>query len=317
MAIAVLAELSVSGTALFFGAYLPVLVAAYSVGAYAPPRPAATGLALCVTTVYVVTVSIPELRSLDDMIFEPACVLALWLVGRLVYRQRTQARSARERAEASERRRDEDARVAVTTERTRIARELHDVIAHSVSLMGIQAAAAEQVLALDPERAREPLRAIQDTARDAIDELRRLLGVLREADEAAALVPQPGLAALEALVEQMRSAGLPVELRSHGEARRLSPGVELSAYRVVQEALTNTLKHAGAVATTVTVHHRADLLEVEIADHGRRDGDGDGTGHGLIGMRERVALYGGTLAAGRRADGYLVRASIPTGGRGA
>jgi signal transduction histidine kinase len=303
----------VSPTATFVGGFITVLVAGYTVAAYEPAGRAALGFAMLGSGVLAVTLSVPELRSWSDVPFELLCVATAWLFGRLVHRLRTRAHTLAEHAEQLERLRDEQAHAAVTLERTRIARELHDVIAHSVSLMGVQAAAAEQVLALDPERAREPLRAIQETARDAIDELRRLLGVLRESDENAALVPQPGLGSLSALVEQMRGAGLPVELTVEGDPTRLSAGVELSAYRVIQEALTNTLKHAGPVQTSVTVRHRPDGLDLEIADGGGRDGNGDGTGHGLIGMRERVALYGGTLTMGHRDDGgYSVRASLPT-----
>jgi signal transduction histidine kinase len=303
----------VSQTALFFGEFIPMLVATYSVAAYAPRGRAVLGVGMTGAAVLVVTLAVDELRTLSEVPFELVVVAAVWSVGRVVHRQRTRADALSEHADALERRRDHEARAAVGLERRRIARELHDVIAHSVSLMGVQAAAAEQVLALDPERAREPLRAIQDTARDAIDELRRLLGVLRDSDDAATLVPQPGLDALGALVEQMRGAGLPVELRVEGSAAKLSPGVELSAYRVIQEALTNALKHAGAAPTTVTVRHGADALELEIVDAGRRNGHSDGTGHGLVGMHERVALYGGTLSsAHRREGGYAVRASLPT-----
>ncbi len=303
----------VSQTALFFGEFIPMLVATYSVAAYAPRGRALLGVGMTGTAVLVVTLAVDELRTVSEVPFELVVVAAVWSVGRVVHRQRTRADALSEHADGLERRRDHEARAAVGLERRRIARELHDVIAHSVSLMGVQAAAAEQVLALDPERAREPLRAIQDTARDAIDELRRLLGVLRESDDAATLVPQPGLDALEALVEQMRGAGLPVELRVEGSAAKLSPGVELSAYRVIQEALTNALKHAGAAPTTVTVRHGADALELEIVDAGRRNGHSDGTGHGLVGMHERVALYGGTISsAHRREGGYAVRASLPT-----
>jgi signal transduction histidine kinase len=183
--------------------------------------------------------------------------------------------------------------------------------------MGIQAAAAEQVLAGDPERAREPLRAIQETARDAVEELRRLLGMLRADADGDALSPQPGLASLEPLAEQMRAAGLPVDLRVEAEGDHLSPGVELSVYRIVQEALTNALKHAGGAAAAVLVRRREGALEVEISDDGRGagaapGGDADEVGHGLIGMRERVALYDGSISAGPDEDGgYRVRASLP------
>jgi signal transduction histidine kinase len=305
-------------TAAFVGAFVPMLVVTYSVAAYEERLDRAlAGLTITVAGVLVVTLRIPELRSFSEVPFEIACLACAWLVGRFVFGLRDRAREARRRATDLEAQREREAREAVDRERARIARELHDVIAHSVSLMGIQAAAAEQVLAGDPERAREPLRAIQETARDAVEELRRLLGMLRADADGDALSPQPGLASLEPLAEQMRAAGLPVDLRVEAEGDHLSPGVELSVYRIVQEALTNALKHAGGAAAAVLVRRREGALEVEISDDGRGagaapGGDADEVGHGLIGMRERVALYDGSISAGPDEDGgYRVRASLP------
>ncbi len=216
---------------------------------------------------------------------------------------------------------EQEAREAVAQERTRIARELHDVIAHSVSVMGVQAGAAEQMLAVDPERAREPLRAIQEGAREAITELRLMLGILRSGEDAPALAPQPGLADLDALVEQMRAAGLPTQLTVEGPPARLSAGVELSIYRIVQEALTNALKHARAASATVTIRRGRQGLDLEVVNSGGVNGHGldtaaPGHGHGLIGMRERVALYGGTITTGHQdPGGYAVRAHLPLDGR--
>jgi len=211
----------------------------------------------------------------------------------------------------------------VAAERARIARELHDVIAHSVSVMVIQAGAAEQLLEETPERARGPLEAVQDTGRQTIVELRRLLGILREDGQELSLAPQPGLAGLDLLVEEMRQAGLPVQLRVKGEPGRLSPGVDLAAYRIIQEALTNTLRHAGPAQAQVVVRYQDHAVELEVLDDGQGPEPGDGAerdrGHGLVGMRERVALYGGTLRAGPLAattgtagTGYAVRARLPT-----
>lgn len=305
----------VSSTAPFIGAFIPVLISAYSLAAYASPLwRSAGGLAVLLGAVTAVAIAVPELGSVGDLAFNLLLVVCAWALGRVARRTRRDARALSRRAEDLERAREREAREAVELERGRIARELHDVIAHSVSLMGVQAAAAEQVLTLDPERAREPLRAIQGTAREAVDELRRLLGVLRETQGDGGLSPQPGLAALDALAAQMRAAGLPVELRIEGAgAAGLSPGIELSAYRIVQEALTNTLKHAGGAPATVVVRHLPEELEVEITDRGGGDAGGNGkVGHGLIGMRERVALYGGAVSTGKAADGgYRVRASLP------
>ena len=201
-------------------------------------------------------------------------------------------------------------------ERARIARELHDVVAHSVSVMVVQAGAAEEVLAAAPDRAREPLRSIQDTGRQALVELRRLLGVLRTDGSEAALAPQPGLDQVAALAAQVREAGVAVDLRVDGERDRVPAGVDLAAYRIVQEALTNVLKHAGASHAAVRVGYRPDLIELEIFDDGcatPATGQAtNGTGHGLIGMRERASLYGGVVEARPRPEGgFAVRARLP------
>jgi signal transduction histidine kinase len=207
-------------------------------------------------------------------------------------------------------------RVAVGEERARIARELHDVVAHSVGAMVAQAQGAGRVLDRDPERAREALAAIERTGRNALDEMRRSLGVLRRTDADAPLAPQPGMDGLGALVAQARDSGLEVELVTEGEPAPLPAGVDLSAYRIVQEALTNTLKHAGPVRARVAVRYAGDELELEITDDGApgppRAQAVNGDGQGLLGMRERVALYGGELEAAHRPEGgFVVRASLP------
>ena len=212
------------------------------------------------------------------------------------------------RAQLAERERDVAAREAVVEERARIARELHDVIAHNVSMMVVQAGAERRVLDGTSASTREVLETIERIGRSALTEMRRLLGMLRS-DAADPLAPQPGLDDLPTLVAQVREAGLPVELRVDGERRELPVGIELSAYRIVQEALTNALKHAGDAHASVHVRYGADSLELEIVD----DGGGGASrvssgGHGLVGMRERVALYGGRLDAGRRpSGGFAVR----------
>jgi signal transduction histidine kinase len=209
------------------------------------------------------------------------------------------------------RERDREARIgrAAGEERARIARELHDVITHNVSVMVVQAAAAGEIFDTDPQRAREAIGAVEETGRRALNELRRLLGAV--ADDDAVVVPQPSLNRVGELVERVRAAGLEVELIEEGTPGDVPEGVGLSAYRIVQESLTNTLKHAFASHVTVRVRHSGDAVEVEVTD----DGVGaalHGEGRGLIGMRERVALYGGELDAGSRAGGgYGVRARIP------
>jgi len=216
------------------------------------------------------------------------------------------------RAARLERERGEQERAAVAEERRRIARELHDVVAHSVTLMTVQAGAARLLLAEEPRRAREPILSVEETGRQALADMRRLLGVLQTEKSEPALAPQPGLARLDPLLAQARSAGLPVELSVEGERRALPPGIDLAAYRIVQEALTNARKHAGPARAQVALSYKGEVLELEVTDDGRAAASAGDGGHGLIGMRERVALYGGTLEAGPRpAGGYAVRARLP------
>ena len=216
------------------------------------------------------------------------------------------------RAQLAERERDLAAREAVVEERARIARELHDAIAHNVSMMVVQAGAERRVLDGERGSTREVLATIERVGRGALTEMRRLVGMLRS-DAGEPLAPQPGLDDLPTLVGQVREAGLPVQFQVEGERRELPVGIELSAYRIVQEALTNALKHAGEAHASVRVHYGADSLELEIVD----DGGGAAApvssgGHGLVGMRERVALYGGRLDAGRRpSGGFAVRVLLP------
>jgi signal transduction histidine kinase len=216
------------------------------------------------------------------------------------------------RLSMAERERDLAAREAVVEERARIARELHDAIAHNVSMMVVQAGAERRVLDEQQSSTREVLATVEEIGRGALTEMRRLVGMLRT-DNDDPLTPQPGLADLSRLVVQVREAGLPVELHVEGEPRELPVGLELSAYRIVQEALTNALKHAGEASASVHVRYGADSLELEVVD----DGAGaptrvDSGGHGLVGMRERVALYGGRFEAGRRpAGGFTVRVLLP------
>jgi signal transduction histidine kinase len=229
---------------------------------------------------------------------KPAAWLAFaiaWLVGRDLRRRRQRVADLEDRAALLEREREEKAMLAVAEERGRIARELHDVIAHGVSVIVVQAQAGPHLLD-DPDRVRNVFRAIESSGRDALAELRRLLGILRSEDEQLAIGRQPGLDSLQSLLEQVRASGLPVELRIEGEPVRLPAGIDLSSYRIVQEALTNVVKHARDAAAEVVIRYQEHALELDIVD----DGNGpamsvNGSGHGLIGMRERVALYGGTL----------------------
>jgi signal transduction histidine kinase len=213
------------------------------------------------------------------------------------------------RSQLAERERDVAAREAVAGERARIARELHDVIAHNVSMIVVQAGAERRVV--EEGATHEVLATVEQTGRSALTEMRRLVGMLRsDADDS--LAPQPGLDDLVTLAGQVRDAGLPVELRVEGERRALPAGIELSAYRIVQEALSNALTHAGDAHAEVHVRYAQDSLELEIVDDGRAPASAAGDGHGLVGMRERVALYGGRLDAGRRAGGgFAVHVLLP------
>ena len=227
-------------------------------------------------------------------------VVAAWLAGRGF-------RTREKRADDLE----EQARVAAAEERARIARELHDVVAHNVSVIVIQSQAAQQSTERDSE-AGQALRSIEATGQEALTEMRRLLGLLRTGDEELALAPQPTLRHLDRLAASVGDAGLPVEIQVEGDAVALPPGVDLSAYRIVQEALTNALKHAGPARARVLVRYGPRELELEISDDGASAAPGNGGGHGLIGMRERVSVYGGVVESGSRPEGgYAIRVRLP------
>ncbi|MFI9638757.1 sensor histidine kinase [Micromonospora sp. NPDC051925] len=240
--------------------------------------------------------------------------LLAYAVGRAVRARRSSLRALRERARVAEENQRALAEQAVADERRRIARELHDVVAHHVSVMGVLATGARRVLRRDLSAADEAIATIEDTSRVTLRELRRLLDVLRtDAEPAADLTPQPGLAGLTALVEQVREAGLPVTLEVADPVPAVEEGVSLTVYRIVQEALTNALKHAGRATATVRLGVAEGCLTVEITDTGRGRGPGpDRIGHGLVGMRERVGLYGGILHTGPRpGGGFRVYVRIP------
>jgi signal transduction histidine kinase len=282
-----------------------ILAAFAAAGAHTDVRFAGVGALVGYASVAVILVDDrPRLASTLSVIGVSAVT---WGIARVFVERSRRAEHLEERAAGLERAHRE----AVAGERATIARELHDVIAHSVSVMTVQAAAARLLFDDDPPRARESLVSVEETGRQALGEMRRLLGILRGDEHETQLAPQPGIADLDALVEQVRAAGLPVDVVVEGEPKRLPPGVDLAAYRVVQEALTNVLKHAGAARAQVAIRYGAAVLELAVTNDGhvRRNGRG---GHGLVGMRERVALYGGEFEAGPRPPGgYAVRATLP------
>ena len=278
-------------------------VALYTLGATAArwSGPTAAVSIVAVAAAYLAT------DGLGDGGFHVVLGAAAWLLGDSISSRRAYVHEIEEKADRLERERETEARRAVAEEQARIGRELHDVIAHALSVIVVQAGAAEEVFELDPRRVREPLRAIDAAARTALSDLRRVLGMLVGGAE---YEPQPGLDRLDGLVEQVRATGLDVSLELEGKRRSLPAAVDLSVYRIVQEALTNTIKHAHANRAKVHVGF-GDEIELEIADDGEGSVNGNG-GSGLIGMRERVAILGGTVETGNATGGgFVVRARIP------
>jgi signal transduction histidine kinase len=296
-----------------FVSFLALIWCFYSVAAYSGMRRAV--LAGAIAGVVILPAFLLTLRAgVNPGRIIPAWLFcaSLWFIGRTVHQRQVQAARLQDLALQLELEREENAQSAVAEERTRIAREMHDVVAHSVSVMVVQSQAAQRLLEGEQRAARQALGSIETTGRQALTEMRRLLGTLRRTDAELTLAPQPSLRRLEDLIEHVREAGLPVELHVQGKAASLPPGVDLSAYRIVQEALTNTLKHAGASHAKVVVHYRDDELELEVTDDGSGNGNGGGSGQGMIGMRERVALYGGILESGKKVGGgYVVQARLP------
>jgi signal transduction histidine kinase len=291
--------------------FVGIVIAMYSVGAHAARRRSLVGLALGLALA-AISVTVETGFSIADYSFAGIAAAGPWLAGAALRGRRLEAAELATRAARLEREREEQARLAVAEERARIARELHDVIAHHVTVMTVQAGAVRRLLTPDQERERDTLLGVERTGREALNEMRRLLGMLRATDEPGALAPQPSLRHLDSLAEQLRDAGLPVEVRFEGTPVELPLGLDLSAYRIVQEALTNTLKHAGGARARVVVRYREREVELEIADDGQGTTNGTGSGSGLVGMRERAALVGGEVEAGPAADGgYAVRARLP------
>jgi signal transduction histidine kinase len=293
-----------------------ILVAVYSVAAYGRRWVALAGLAVAELGLAAVQLTPLKLQTGALVVFL-GILAAAWLLGQFAHNYRAYAARLEERTGELERAREELARRAVVEERLRLARELHDVVAHAMSVIAVQSGVGAHVADTNHQEAAKALTAIEATSRAALTELRRLLGVLRQGDESqASLAPVPGLADLEGLLAEVAKAGLGVRLRVEGSPVPLPAGVDLSAYRIVQEALTNVVKHAGPARAQVTIRYRDQEVVVEVTDDGRgvaAAGNGRrGTGHGLIGMRERVAAFGGDLEVGPRpGGGFRVAARLP------
>jgi signal transduction histidine kinase len=303
-----------------------ILILLYTLAAYVPRRISVWGLAVCLAGsavgilrwVSLMNHSLLEWLTAGAMLFAGPALLA-WVLGDSMRYRRAYYASLEDRAARLERERDTQARIAAVAERARIARELHDVIAHNVSVMVVQADGASYALGADPDRAREALAAISATGRQALAEMRRLLGVLRREEDGAGSerAPQPGIGELGELLDQARGAGLPASFTVEGDPQPLPGGVALAAYRIVQESLTNTRKHAGpAASVSVVLRYSPDAVVLTISDDGWGDLGGaappGAPGHGLTGMRERVAVYGGSVTAGPRpGGGFEVMATLP------
>ena len=301
--------------------FLGVLLAFYTVAAHETRRQASVS---AIITAGGIAVSFASYIAFNSITSIPASLVGTyasfgmaWLIGDNLRVRRAYTAELEQRAVTLEREREDRAELAVAQERGRIARELHDVVAHHISVMVVQTAAARRICDKEPDTAREALAAVEEAGRTALAEMRRMLEVLRT--ETAGMGPQPGLGDLDRLAEKVRDAGLPVEVAVSGSARPLPAGMELAAYRIIQEALTNVVKHAGRASAGVAVRYAEDTLDIEVSDDGRgaaapllnREEEDDG-GHGLVGMQERVALYGGKLETGPLfPGGYRVHASFP------
>jgi signal transduction histidine kinase len=311
----------------FIGSLVVVgLATAFLLGNLRDDRQAGVGLAIVLGGIAVVVANIPGPQPASVLIFVPLRFVVAWVAGYALRERSLQAESAevratlaereREAAEMratlAEREREAAARVAVAEERARIARELHDIVAHAMSVMVLQVGAVRHELPDTLKEDRDALGRVEQAGRTALAEMRRLLGAMRRDGDDVELGPQPGLDALDSLVEDVSRAGLPVRLHVDGERIPLPRAIDLSAYRIVQEGLTNALKHAHATHAEVTIRYSPDELELEVVDDGKGPATSNGHGHGLVGIRERVNIYGGEMSAGAaQAGGFILSARLP------
>jgi signal transduction histidine kinase len=299
----------------FMNSLFPIgLASAFLLGNVRDSRQAWTGLAIVLGGITTVVYNIPG-HLTAELIIIPVDFGISWAAGFALRERAEKAEAAEERAARAEREREAAARVAVAEERARIARELHDVVAHTVSVMVLQIGAVRHKLPDALAEDRDALKGVERAGRTALTEMRRLLAAIRPDGDEAELAPQPGLDGLESLVAEVGRAGLPVELHVDGKPFPLPRGIDLSAYRIVQEGLTNALKHARATNVDVTVRYRSNELQLEVRDNGQGSATSDGLGHGLVGVRERVKIYGGEMTAGTATGGgFVLSTRLPLSG---
>jgi signal transduction histidine kinase len=290
------------------------LIAIYTVASERDGWEARIGFALTVAVAAGILVHDGDAISVGNILFFALLAGTPWVFGRAIRHRREREQLLEERALILERDREQETRLAVEEERTRIARELHDVVGHALGVIVLQAEGGHRLLGADPAETERALHTIERTGREALTEMRRLVDMLRASEEQLARLPQPGLAQLEGLAAQVRSAGVPVQVLVVGKPCPLPASVDLSAYRIAQEGLTNVLKHAGPAHATVTLRYEKGAVTVEIVDNGAgQPAEGrHATGHGLMGIRERVSLFGGEVEAGpRNGGGFAVLARLP------
>jgi signal transduction histidine kinase len=295
------------------GVYLIGMAASFLLGNLRDALRARLGLAIVLGGAATVVYKMPG-HSRSELVFVPLVFGICWLAGFALRGQVEQAEAAEARATQAERERESSARIAVAEERARIARELHDIVAHAVSVMVLQAGAVRHKLPDTLADEEDALKNVEQTGRTALAEMRRLLGAMRREGDGVELAPQPSLEGLDSLVAQVGRAGLPVHVHIEGEPFRLPPAIDLSAYRIVQEGLTNALKHANAGRADVVVRYSPEELQIEVHDDGPGGATSDGHGHGLVGIRERVKIYGGEMTTGTATDGgFVLSTRLPIG----
>ncbi len=290
------------------------LAVAFLLGNLRKAWQAGIGLVVIVSSLAFIVYEVPG-HTTGELVFVPIDFVVAWVAGFALRERAEQAEAAEVRATIAERERDAAARVAVAEERARIARELHDIVAHAVSVMVLQVGAVRHKLPDAFAEDRDALRGVEQAGRTALAQMRGLLAAMRRDEDGLELSPQPGLDGLNSLLEEIGRAGLPVELHIDGRPVSLPRGIDLSAYRIVQEGLTNALKHAQATGADVTVRYGPDEVEIQVRDNGHGAGTSDGLGHGLVGVRERVKIYGGEMSAGKEnGGGFVLSTRLPLSG---